>query len=82
MRKKINTISAFERFTLTHLFEFGKNAKTISTLTVCWIYRIYSLLFAMDMVFVEQPTSYGRYLLLIWSIMLIIPGVIYLKKFK
>ncbi len=82
IRKKINAIGAFKRFILINLFEFGKNAKTIFTFAVCWIYRIYSLFCAMDMVFVEQPTPYGRCLILIWSIMLIIPGVIWLKKFK
>ena len=82
IRRRIKKHNKIDRVSLAFIFKYGKNKITISTFVFCWLYRIYTVLYAIDMVVVKQPTIYGKYTMFIWEIMTIVPGVIYLRRFK
>ena len=82
IRRKIIKHNVFERLRLLYLFEYGNFKRMIIPFILCWGYRIFAILLAVEIIFFKMPTAYSEYMLLAWDIMLLVPGVIYLKRFR
>jgi len=82
IRRKIIKHNVFERLRLLYLFEYGNFKRMIMPFILCWGYRIFAILYAVQIIFFKMPTFYSKYILLVWVIMLLAPGAIYLKRFR
>lgn len=82
VRRKIIKHNVFERLRLLYLFKYGSFKRMIMPFILCWGYRIFAILYAVEIMFFKMPTAYSKYILLAWIIMLIVPGLMYLKRFR
>ena len=82
VRRKIIKHNVFERLRLLYLFGYGNFKRMIIPFILCWGYRIFAILYAVEIMFFKMPTAYSKYILLAWIIMLIVPGLMYLKRFR
>ena len=85
VRKKVVEQRFLKRFALFSLLEYDKSRKTKFCIIVCYFYRVFYLVDCCYLIYVafKGPIpSLGEVLHSFWLFLLVIPGIIWLRRIR